>query len=158
MDTDPTKPGNQLNWISSKLVQSMPFHTFSSINHILTQSDSESIASTGTLVEAVVNLPAFNDDATYQKVLVQLLKSSSKIKRIYEYARVTIPTAKFFLPGELVTLIDSKAKLNSEKVIHAEIVEVSYSMSSAIGCRYADLRMIGFIDPVLDNYLATHEC
>lgn len=160
VDADPTKPGNQFIWIRSTTGPVYAFSTFSSINHILTQSDPESIKKYG-LIESVVNLPAFDDDATFQKALVKLLQTSAKLKRIYDYTRVTIPTAKFFLPGELVTVIDSKANLDLEKVINAEIVEVTYNFdvnTNAIGCKYVDIRMIGFIDHVLDNYLENKEC
>jgi hypothetical protein len=160
VDADPTTPGNQFNWVINDAGPVYAFSTFSSVNHILVQSDPESIAENG-LIEQVVNLPAFDDDATYQKVLVKLLKYSAKEKRIYDITKVTIPTAKLFRPGELVTVVDSKAKLDLEKSINAEIVEVSYNFdvnSNALGCKYVNLRMIGFIDPVINNYLENKEC
>jgi len=159
-DIDPTTPGDQLFWVPSTTGPVYSFSTFSSINHILTQADAESIKENG-LIEAVVSLPAFDDDATYQKVLVKIIRDSAKIKRIYSYTRVTIPTAKLFRPGELVTVVDSKAKLNAEKIINAEIAEVSYNFDVSafgLGCKYVDLRLIGFIDTVTDDYLENREC
>ena len=160
VDTDPTKPGLQLNWIRSSVGPVYAFSTFSSVRHILTQSDPESIKELG-LIESVVNLPAFDDDATFQKALLKILQYSAKIKRIYENARVTIPTQRLFRPGELVTLIDSKSKLTADKVVNAEVVEVTYNFdttNNALGCKYVDLRLIAFIDPTTDYYLDNKEC
>lgn len=159
-DADPTKPGIQLQWVPSPNGPVYAFSTFSSINHILVQGDPESIAENG-LIEAIVNLPGFDDDATYQKVLVKILQYSAKVKRIFDYTRVTIPTARLFRPGELVTVIDSKANLDQEKQIHAEIAEVEYNFdvnNNAMGCKYVNLRMIGFLDSVTENYIENREC
>ena len=159
-DADPTTPGTKLLWQVSDNGPVYSFSTFSSINHILVQSDPESIAENG-LIETIVNLPAFDTDADYQKVLVKLIRDSAKEKRIFDLTKISIPTALLFRPGELVTIIDSKANLDAEKQINAEIVEVTYNFdtnTNAMGCRYVDLRLIGFIDPITDNYLENREC
>lgn len=160
IDQDPTKPGNQLNWNRSDKGPVYAFSTFSSIRHILEHSDPESIKEYG-LVEGIVDLPAFEDDPTFQKALVQILKTSSKPKRIYNYNRVTIPTQRLFFPGELVTVIDSKADLTSEKNVIAEIAQVQYTFDTsrnAMGCKYVDVLLMGFVDKVLDDYLDSNQC
>ena len=160
VDADPTQPGQQLNWQRNPAGPVYAFSTFSSVRHVITQSDADSIARYG-LIEGIVDLPAFEDDDTFSKALVKILDTSAKPKRVYDYARVTIPTDKIFVPGQLVTVIDSKAKLTSEKNVTAEISECTYQFDTkqnALGVKYVDIRLIGFIDETLDDYLDTTPC
>ena len=156
-DTDPTKPGTQLNWVRSIFGPVYAFSTFSSVRHILTQSDKESIDRYG-LVEAIVDIPAFDDDLTYQKALYKIIQYSALLKRIYTLNRVTIPYTKLYRPGELVSIIDNLSDLTYQKNIMAEISEVTYdfdAMSNGLGIKYVDLSCMAFIDEgaeeILDN-------
>jgi hypothetical protein len=160
IDQDPSKPGNQLLWTRSVFGPVYSFSTFSSIRHILEHSDPESIKQYG-LIEQIVDLPAFEDDATFQKALAKIIAYSAKPKRIYQYNLVTIPTGHLFMPGQLVTVVDTKAKLTSEKNVIAEIAECTYNWdtsSNAIGCKYCDVHLIGFLDTKLDDYLDEKVC
>ena len=51
--------------------------------------------------------------------------------------------------------------MDADKFVNAEIIEVNYVIDTtrnALGCKYVDIRLIGFVDTVINNYLDNKEC
>jgi hypothetical protein len=127
-------------------------HTFfDSFSHIVEAADQESIEKYGE-VDSFIDANWITDEDTMSSFLGSFVQYAAKPRRIYEMSQVYIPYISPILPGQLVTVVDTKSGLTANKNTIAEVQEVRYEFSaesagtSPLGTNTCEVRLLGYVD------------
>ena len=134
---------------------------FDSFSHIVEASDQDSINKYGE-VDSFIDATWITDEDTMSQFLASVLQYAAKPRRIYEMTEVFIPYTSIFMPGQLVTVVDTKAGFSAERNTVAEVQEVRYEFSAEspgkdpVGAHTCEIRLLGYVD-YKEQFILLHQ-
>ena len=134
---------------------------FDSFSHIVEASDQDSINKYGE-VDSFIDATWITDEDTMSQFLASVLQYAAKPRRIYEMTEVFIPYSSILMPGQLVTVVDTKAGFSPERNTVAEVQEVRYEFSAEspgkdpVGAHTCEVRLLGYVD-YKEQFILLHQ-
>ena len=158
-----TPPSNDYTtgWVVNNAGPTYSHLFFDSFSHIVEASDQDSINKYGE-VDSFIDATWITDEDTMSQFLASVLQYAAKPRRIYEMTEVFIPYSSIFMPGQLVTVVDTKAGFSPERNTVAEVQEVRYEFSAEspgkdpLGAHTCEIRLLGYVD-FKEQFILLHQ-
>ena len=163
-DGSPRTPGfndTSAGWVVNYAGPTYSHLFFDSFSHIVEASDQDSINKYGE-VDSFIDATWITDEDTMSQFLSSILQYAAKPRRIYEMTEVFIPYSSPLLPGQLVTIVDTKAGFTANRNTIAEVQEVRYEFSAEspgkdpLGAHTCEIRLLGYVD-YKEQFILTHQ-
>ena len=157
----PSKEDTTSGWVVNNAGPTYSHLFFDSFSHIVEASDQESINKYGE-VDSFIDATWITDEDTMSQFLASVLQYAAKPRRIYEMTEVFIPYSSIFMPGQLVTVVDTKAGFSPERNTVAEVQEVRYEFSAEspgkdpVGAHTCEIRLLGYVD-YKEQFILLHQ-
>ena len=138
-------------WVINNAGPTYSYTFFDSFSHIVEAAEADSIETYGES-DAFIDANWITDEDTMSSYLASFGQYAAKPRRIYEMAETYIPYLSPLIPGQLVTVIDSKSGLSANKNTVAEIQSVRYEFSaesagrSPLGTNTCEIKLLGYVD------------
>lgn len=134
---------DNLSWRVSQRGPMYLFTVFSKVQRIQFYGNQEA-ADRYNQTDSVLDVSYLEDVESVATLMQMELAVRSNPARIYDANKVTIPSNKLYLPGEMVTIVDPTLGLDENENVEAQIEEVDYAFeTSDLGCRFVTLRPLG---------------
>jgi hypothetical protein len=130
--TAPPLKGDTSGWNVSTTGPIYTHSFFKGIRALAYAADPQSISKYGR-VEAVHDVQWISDNTTLQTYASNVLAALAKPIRKFTFSQVTIPNDFVFLPGQLISIIDSLSGIVPPQAIDCEIQEVRYTFQAPSG-------------------------
>ena len=158
-----TPPTNDYTsgWVVNNAGPTYSHLFFDSFSHIVEASDQDSINKYGE-VDSFIDATWITDEDTMSQFLASVLQYAAKPRRIYEMTEVFIPYSSILMPGQLVTVVDTKAGFSPERNTVAEVQEVRYEFSAEspgkdpVGAHTCEVRLLGYVD-YKEQFILLHQ-
>ena len=157
----PPKSDTTTGWVVNYAGPTYSYLFFDSFSHIVEASDQDSINKYGE-VDSFIDATWISDEDTMSQFLASVLQYAAKPRRIYEMTEVFIPYSSILMPGQLVTVVDTKAGFSPEKNTVAEVQEVRYEFSAEspgkdpLGAHTCEIRLLGYVD-YKEQFILIHQ-